>query len=287
MWWGFLIVDRPMKKSTSYQDKRSQWKRDLGNIIFGLETPAARNYDKVLICVIFISVTSVVLESVTVLPHYWREKLRISEWIFTILFTIDYIARIITARRPLRYIFSFYGFIDLVTILPSYLSFFIVGSQYLLVGRALRLIRVFQVFKLMRYSYQSSILLQALVTSREKIIVFFITVLSLITVFGTLIYLIEGPEHGFTSIPTSIYWAIVTVTTVGYGDIAPKTPFGKMLASFAMLMGYAIIAVPTGIMTAGLKQVRPTHKKQSTCYRCGLDYHDNDARYCKRCGERL
>lgn len=275
------------RQKKEFIDKRSLWQKNLGNIIFKLDTPAARNYDKALIILISASIIAVALETVNQFSPSFRQFLRDTEWFFTFIFTFDYIARVITARKPLKYIFSFYGFIDLATILPSYLSLFFPGSQYLLAGRALRLVRVFQVFKLMKYSYQSNILLQALIASREKIVVFFITVLSLVTVFGTLIYLIEGPKHGFTSIPTSIYWAIVTVTTVGYGDIAPKTHIGKLLASFAMLMGYAIIAVPTGIVTAGFKEVRRAHKKENECLRCGLSHHEIDARYCKRCGERL
>lgn len=267
-------------------DSRAPWRRWLGDIIFGLETPAARNYDKVLIVLIVVSVVAVMVESMPELPRPVWQILRVSEWIFTVLFTLDYLGRLISARRFHRYAFSFYGLIDLLTILPSYFSLFIPGSQYLLVGRALRLLRVFRVFKLARYSEQASLIGEALLASREKITVFFISVLTLVTVFGTLLYLIEGPKNGFTSIPTSIYWAVVTVTTVGYGDISPKTSMGKLLATLAMLMGYAIIAVPTGIVTVGLQEAREARRNRQ-CLNYSLNKHDVDAHFCKNCGHEL
>lgn len=266
---------------------RARWRQHIGNIIFGLELQAARNYDKALIVLIILSVIAVMLESVSHFSNETHTLLRNAEWVFTILFTLDYLGRIVGARRPAKYIFSFYGIIDLITILPSYLSLFFPGSQYLLMIRALRLLRIFRVFKLMRYSDQGGLILKALSDSREKIIVFFVSVLTLVTVFGTVVYLIEGPKNGFTSIPTSIYWAVVTVTTVGYGDISPKTALGKLIATLAMLMGYAIIAVPTGIVTAGLQEAKANAKTNLSCSRCGLTKHEKDARFCKRCGERL
>lgn len=267
-------------------DHSAPWRRRLGEVIFGLETRAARNYDKAVIFLIAVSVLAVMLESVPELDPTTRAGLRWAEWVFTVMFTLDYLGRLVSARRPWRYALSFYGLVDLVTILPSYLSLLLPGAQYLLLVRALRLLRVFRVFKLGRYSDQSALIGEALRASREKIIVFFISVLALVTVFGTLLYMVEGPQHGFTSIPTSIYWAVVTVTTVGYGDISPKTGLGKFIATLAMLAGYAIIAVPTGIVTVGLQQASEARRGR-TCPACGLARHDADARHCKRCGEEL
>ncbi|MFC6592015.1 ion transporter [Deinococcus lacus] len=270
----------------SPEKTRPRWRQALGDLIFGLETPAARLYDKVLIVLIVASVIAVMLESVSGLSAPMRATLRWTEWAFTLLFTLDYLGRLLGARRPLHYARSFYGLVDLVTILPSYLSLLLPGSQYLLVVRALRLLRMFRVFKLARYTDQANLLGEALTASRERITVFFISVLTLVIVFGTLLYLIEGPENGFTSIPTSIYWAIVTVTTVGYGDISPKTGAGKFLASLAMLLGYAIIAVPTGIVTVGLQEAKEARQGR-LCPGCGLGKHDPDATFCKRCGASL
>ena len=267
-------------------DRRPPWRRQLGDLIFGLGSPAARTYDKVVIVLIVASVIAVTLESVSGLTRPVREGLRWAEWIFTVVFTLDYLGRLLGARRPLHYARSFYGLVDLLTILPSYLSLLFPGTQYLLVVRALRLLRVFRVFKLARYSDQAALIGEALQASREKIIVFFISVLSMVIVFGTLLYMVEGPESGFTSIPTSIYWAVVTVTTVGYGDISPKTGLGKFIATLAMLSGYAIIAVPTGIVTVGLQQAQEARRGR-TCPQCGLSRHDADARFCKCCGENL
>ena len=267
-------------------EHRAPWRRWLGDLIFGLSTPAARNYDKALIVLILTSVVAVMLESVSGLPPLTRRGLRWAEWVFTVLFTLDYLGRLLGARRPLHYALSFYGLVDLLTILPSYLSLLFPGTQYLLVVRALRLLRVFRVFKLARYSDQAALIGEALQASREKIIVFFISVLSMVIVFGTLLYMVEGPQHGFTSIPTSIYWAVVTVTTVGYGDISPKTGLGKFIATLAMLSGYAIIAVPTGIVTVGLQEAREARRGR-VCSQCGLSKHDTDAHFCKRCGENL
>ena len=267
-------------------DRRAPWRRALGDLIFGLESPGARLYDKALIVLIVLSVFAVMLESVRGLSAPVRGALRLTEWVFTVLFSLDYLARLLSARRPLHYARSPYGLIDLVTILPSYLSLFFPGTQYLLVVRALRVLRMFRVFKLARYSDQASLISEALRASRERIIVFFLGVLTLVVIFGTLLYLIEGPENGFTSIPTSIYWAVVTVTTVGYGDISPKTGLGKGVATLAMLAGYAIIAVPTGIVTVGLQEAREARRSRE-CRRCGLRQHDRDARYCKHCAEPL
>ncbi|AWN22728.1 ion transporter [Deinococcus irradiatisoli] len=266
-------------------DRRRAWRRHLGDVIFGLESWLARAYDVALMVIIGLSVLSVMLESVPSLPGNTRTVLRFMEWVFTGLFTLDYLGRLLGARRPWHYARSFYGVVDLLSILPSYLALFFIGTQYLLVIRVLRILRLFRVFKLTRYLSEASLLGEALRASRAKITVFMVTVLSLVLVFGTLMYLIEGPQHGFTSIPTSVYWAVVTISTVGYGDISPQTPLGKLVASVAMLFGYGIIAVPTGIVTAGL--VRAQERRQVVCPHCGLAGHEADARFCKRCGQAL
>ncbi len=257
----------------------------MGSVIFGLDSWLARAYDVALMGIIGLSVVSVMLESVPNLPPDVRAVLLVLEWVFTGLFTLDYFGRLISARRSWHYARSFYGLVDLLSILPSYLALFFFGTQYLLVIRVLRILRLFRIFKLTRYLSEASLLGEALQASRAKITVFMVTVLSLVLVFGTLMYLIEGPQHGFTSIPLSVYWAVVTISTVGYGDISPQTPLGKLVASVAMLFGYGIIAVPTGIVTAGL--VRAQERRQGICPACGLVGHDFDAQHCKRCGQAL
>ncbi|MDN5204376.1 ion transporter [Fulvivirgaceae bacterium BMA10] len=265
----------------------SPWRRKLYKIIFEHDTPAGKAFDVVLLWVILLSVLIVMLESVSFIKDRYGNVLRIMEWCFTILFTIEYILRIVVIDRTVRYIFSFYGIIDFLSVIPTYLSIVFVGGQYLLVIRTIRLLRVFRILKLVRYTGEGRLLMNALFASRYKIIVFFGAVMITVIICGTVMYLIEGEENGFSSIPRSVYWAIVTLTTVGYGDIAPQTVIGQALASFIMLMGYAIIAVPTGIVTAEISQAnrkRPTPKK---CPKCQLDLHDIDAQYCKRCGTML
>ena len=280
--------DRPESAppKSARPDRRSVWRRGLGDLIFGLETPLARAYDVVLIATIGLSVLSVMLETIASLQPVFGRVLRDLEWVFTGAFTLDYLGRLLSARRPWHYARSFYGIVDLLSILPSYLALVFFGTQYLLVIRVLRVLRLFRVFKLTRYLSEASLLGEALRASRAKITVFMVTVLSLVLVFGTLMYLIEGPQHGFTSIPTSVYWAVVTISTVGYGDISPQTPLGKLVASVAMLFGYGIIAVPTGIVTAGLVRAQE-RRRPDACPQCGLTGHEPDARHCKRCGARL
>jgi voltage-gated potassium channel len=227
------------------------------------------------------------LESVAAIEQETGFILRGVEWFFTIIFSIEYILRILSAGRPLRYIFSFLGIIDLLAVIPTYLSIFFVGSQYLLAIRAIRLLRVFRIFKLSRHIGEARVILQALKASRAKITVFLGAVLSLVVIMGTVMYMIEGGENGFTSIPRSIYWAIVTLTTVGYGDIAPKTVPGQAIASIIMIMGYSIIAVPTGIVTVELSRARGEPESTRVCRQCLFGEHDSDASYCKRCGTRL
>lgn len=270
-------------------DRRAPWRRALGDIIFGLETPAARAFDVVLIWLIIASVFAVMLESVPAVQKEYGVLLRRLEWVFTGIFTVEYGLRLVASRRPWHYARSYYGVVDLLSILPSFLSLLAVGGQYLLIIRALRLLRMFRVFKLLRYLSEASVLGVALRESQAKITVFLATVLTLVTLFGTLLYLIEGPANGFTSIPISIYWAVVTLATVGYGDIVPQTWLGKLIATVAMLLGYAIIAVPTGIVTVSLARAdnrlrdeRPLDDRP--CSGCGWSAHDRDAQYCKRCG---
>ena len=265
----------------------SRFRHRLHEVIFEADTPAGRRFNLVLLLLILASVAVVLLESVpTVRARYGRE-LWIVEWAFTILFTIEYLLRLIAIRRPSRYVLSFFGIVDLIAVLPTYLSVVLPGAQALLVVRSLRLLRVFRIFKLAEYLGEARVLSQALRASARKIAVFIQTVLVLVLIVGSLMYLIETPEAGFTSIPQSIYWAIVTMTTVGYGDIAPQTVLGKILASLVMILGYGIIAVPTGIVTVELSRSRPSTVSTQACPMCGAEGHDSDALFCKRCGSRL
>ena len=266
------------------------WRTWLHEVIFEADTPAGKAFDVVLLWSILLSVAAVLLESVESIRTNYGPALYAAEWFFTILFTVEYAIRITCVRRPILYARSFFGIVDLLSILPTYLSLFIGGSQALIVIRALRLLRVFRIFKLARYVGEASVLMQALRASRAKVTVFLLTVLSIVLIVGSVMYLIEGshPESGFTSIPTSIYWTIVTMTTVGYGDIAPQTVPGKFVASVVMIIGYAIIAVPTGIVTAELsaagRQKRVTTQMCPDCHKMG---HEPDAKHCKFCGAEL
>jgi len=263
------------------------WRVNLYEIIFEADTPAGKFFDVLLIWAILISVTVVFLESINVLKAGYGEWFSILEWVFTILFTIEYVLRIICVRKPFRYIFSFYGVVDFLAIVPTYLSLLVTGSQYLLVIRILRLLRVFRVFKLTHLVKQSDVLVKALKASRAKIAVFLFAVVTLVVIIGTLMYVIEGPENGFTSIPVSMYWTIVTLTTVGYGDISPQSPVGQLLASMVMIMGYGIIAVPTGIVSVELASATRKPVTTQVCPNCLSEGHDNDAVHCKFCGAKL
>jgi voltage-gated potassium channel len=276
-------------KATSKDKLKSHWRLRLHEIIFEADTAAGRAFDVTLLILILSSVMVVMLESVASIESEYGKFLRILEWAFTIIFTIEYFARIITIGKPVKYIFSFLGTIDLLAIIPTYLSFFITGSQFLLVFRTFRLLRVFRIFKLARYLTAADSLLLALKASRFKITVFLGTVISLVIISGTVMYIIEGPENGFTSIPQSIYWSIVTLTTVGYGDIAPRTILGQMVASLIMIMGYGIIAVPTGIVTVEMANLKKDEKSITTqsCPQCSKQGHDHDAVFCKYCGGKL
>ncbi len=258
-------------------------------VIFGTETPAGKAFDVALLTLILLSVSAVILESVGPLRQKYDELFLSAEWVFTLVFTLEYLLRIYSSPHPFRYMTSFFGVIDILAILPTYLSLFFDQSAFLLTIRALRLLRMFRIFKLGRYLKEAVILVHALRASFYKIIVFFGSVLTLVLILGSLLYMIEGEEHGFTSIPQSIYWAIVTITTVGYGDLAPATVLGKILASVAMLTGYSIIAVPTGIISIELGRAVRDGKSQpeNPCSNCGHPTHDPDALFCKICGQEL
>ncbi len=226
------------------------------------------------------------LESVPFIRQNNRQVLKIFEWAITLIFTVEYVLRVLIVKKPLRYVFSFYGIIDFLAVIPTYFGLFIVGSHSLVVIRVLRLLRIFRILKLTRYTQAGRNLGRAMWASREKISVFIFFVITLVVIIGTVIYLVEGEANGFSSIPRGIYWAIVTLTTVGYGDISPQTPLGQFLASIVMIMGYAIIAVPTGIVTAEMIKPSSTGNTQ-VCPNCMYDKHDDDAMYCKKCGTKI
>ena len=263
------------------------WRVRLHEIIFEADTPAGKLFDILLILAIILSVVAVMFDSVAEVRAEHGRMLYVIEWFFTLLFTAEYLARIISLGQPTRYMRSFYGLVDLISILPTYISLLIPGSQYLMVIRTLRLLRIFRILKLAQYLREAEYLLKAMRASARKISVFLFAVLTLVLIFGSLLYLIEGDESGFTSIGASCYWAITTLTTVGYGDISPQTPLGRAVASIIMIMGYGVIAVPTGIVTA--EMVSPFTGKVSTqaCPNCGTERHSYDARYCKDCGAEL
>lgn len=263
------------------------WRAHLHEVIFEADTVAGRAFDLILILSICLSVIAVILDSVEPINAQWGDELYIAEWAFTVLFTIEYILRIISVTRPSRYIFSFFGLVDLVAILPTYVSMIIPGSQYFLVIRVLRVLRIFRVLKLATYLAEAKLLTTALRSSRRKITVFLFTVVTVVVVMGSLMYMIEGEQSGFTSIPQAIYWAIVTLTTVGYGDISPVTPLGKALSAIIMILGYGIIAVPTGIVTVELSRASSGKVTAKACESCGGEGHDADAVHCKHCGAKL
>ena len=268
-----------------------QLRQKLFVIVFGTETRAGKLFDIILLWAIVLSVVSVMLESVKEISDNYGQIFYIFEWFFTILFTIEYLLRLFITIKPRKYAFSFFGIIDLLATLPTYITLFVAGGSYLVVIRSIRLLRIFRILKLGRYLREASVLSNALAASRYKIFVFLGAVFTLAMIMGTLMYMIEGGESGFTSIPRSIYWAIVTITTVGYGDIAPQTVLGQSFASMLMLMGYAIIAVPTGIVTSEIAQAEKNKRKEEssgrTCVACGKKGHDEDAIFCKNCSAKL
>ena len=264
------------------------WRAALYEIIFESETRKGRAFDLALIAAILLSVLAAVLTSVEPIARLHANWLHGAEWFFTILFSIEYVARIVCVRRPLRYAGSFFGVIDLLSILPSYVSLFVPGAHVLLDVRILRLLRIFRILKLTLYIQEFSMLGDALMASRRKILVFLSTVFLIVFLLGTVMYVVEGPQHGFTSIPTGVYWAISTVTTVGFGDLVPKTDIGRGIASLMMLLGWGILAVPTGIISSEITHQRGARLLAGrTCTRCMTRGHEATARYCKQCGKAL
>jgi len=279
------------------------WRSKLHEVIYEADTPAGKLFDVILLIAILASIVLVMLESVKSFDEKYHTFLDVSEWIITILFSIEYIVRIISVKRPVKYILSFYGIVDLLSTIPKYISLMLGGAQALAALRALRLLRVFRILKLARYLGASNQLANAIKASRAKIAVFLFAVLIASVIFGTIMYLVEGEENGFSNIPKSVYWCIVTLTTVGFGDIAPVTPLGQLIATFIMILGYGIIAVPTGIVSAeytkadGLKkkkysdeelnQLSNLHLNTQCCVNCLTEYHQDDAKYCHKCGCEL
>jgi voltage-gated potassium channel len=264
-----------------------RWRSRVYEVIFLADTPAGRAFDVTLIVAILVSVAVVMLDSVASIAASHRNVFRRAEWIFTVIFSIEYLLRLATVRRPSGYALSFFGIVDLLAVLPTYLSLLFPGGQYLLVIRILRVLRTFRVLKLAQYVVEARALGRALRASRYKITVFLFAVLSIVVVVGSLLFLVEGTSGQFTSIPKGVYWAIVTLTTVGYGDIAPQTPVGQALASLVMILGYGIIAVPTGIVTVELAHQARQPPKPLHCVACGADSHEADSSFCRFCGERL
>ncbi|WP_192877657.1 MULTISPECIES: ion transporter [Arenibacter] len=266
------------------------WKRKIHEVIYGTHTPAGRFFDIILLVVIVYSVIIVMLESVPTFDEKHHKFLNYSEWTVTILFSIEYILRIVSINRPKKYIFSFFGIVDLLSTIPKYLSLFLVGSQFITAFRILRLLRVFRILKLVRFVGESNNLIRALHASRTKIFVFVFFVIVISVLLGTVMYIVEGPTHGFSSIPHSVYWTIVTLTTVGYGDISPETPLGQFIATLIMIIGYGVIAVPTGIVSAEYTTGAINKRKldtERTCPECGTEIIRLDAQYCRQCGHRL
>lgn len=268
-------------------EQLSPWRENMHELIFESDTISGKVFDIALIICIVLSVLGVMLSSIDSFNQQYGQWLDYFEWVFTILFSIEYILRIICVRKPLLYMKSFFGIVDLLSILPSYIALFFGGAQTMMVIRALRVLRIFRIFKLGEYLGEAHALIRAMSASTTKILVFLYTVLIAVIIFGSAMYLVEGGENGFSSIPKSIYWAIVTITTVGYGDVAPQTALGQALASAVMIMGYAIIAVPTGIYTTELARQYKRDITNTACQSCGKEGHASDANYCKFCGNCL
>jgi voltage-gated potassium channel len=274
----------------------SRWRKKLHEVIYEADTPAGKLFDIGLLVLIVISIILVMLESIPSFGGEYKEEFLLAEWVITIIFSIEYVLRIICVHQPKKYIFSFFGIIDLLSVLPLYLTFFIGGVNALITFRALRLLRIFRILKITRYIGEGNRLMSAIRNSSAKIAVFLFAVLMLAVIAGTMMYLIEGPENDFDSIPMSVYWCIVTLTTVGFGDIAPGTPAGKFLASVIMILGYGIIAVPTGIVSAEYSRNTGTEDKNTdphsvkntqVCRNCLSRYHQDEAKFCHLCGYPL
>ena len=268
-------------------ESESPLKRQLRTIIFGTDTPAGRYFDIALMVCIVLSVGLVFLDTVEIFHREYGQLISVLEWVFTIIFTIEYGLRLYCATHPVLYARSFYGVVDLLSVLPSYLALLIPGANFTLVIRILRLFRIFRVLKLLRYLSEGNVLLRAMMQSSRKVFLFFFSVSLIVMVLSSVMYVVEGPDNGFSSIPKSVYWTIVTITTVGYGDITPKTGLGQAIAAFTMLIGYSIIAIPTGILTAEISQEVGRHRDLRSCNQCHKTGHDIDAMYCSRCGCEL
>lgn len=268
-------------------ESESPLKRQLRTIIFGTDTPAGRYFDIALMVCIVLSVGLVFLDTVEMFHREYGQIIRVLEWVFTVIFTIEYGLRLYCATHPVLYARSFYGVVDLLSVLPSYLALLIPGANFTLVIRILRLFRIFRVLKLLRYLSEGNVLLRAMMQSSRKVFLFFFSVSLIVMVLSAVMYVVEGPDNGFSSIPKSVYWTIVTITTVGYGDITPKTGLGQAIAAFTMLIGYSIIAIPTGILTAEISQEVGRHRDLRSCNQCHKTGHDLDAMYCSRCGCEL
>ncbi len=282
------MTDTPGSDSTETDaEPRIALKDRVRLVIFEAHTPAGKAFDVGLIICILVSVLAVLLDSVASLHRAYGSYLLAIEWFFTLIFTLEYIARLWCIQDTRRYARSFYGVVDLLGIIPTYLSVLVADTQYLLVIRILRVLRVFRVLRMVRYVGEAELLTQALIASRRKITVFISSVLALVVIFGSFMYLIEGQENGFTSIPRSIYWAVITLTTVGYGDLTPQTPLGQAVATLVMIMGYGIIAVPTGIVTLEISEAHKRAANTRTCPVCAVEGHIREATYCWRCGAHL
>lgn len=275
-------------RTEPYSDDPEHWRSVIHRVIFGTSTPAGRRFDLLLLVVIISSVIAVMLESVAEVRSEYGTFLFTIEWVFTIVFAIEYIARLLSVKRPLRYALSFFGIVDLLAVLPTFIAFFIPAATSLMTVRILRMLRVFRIMKLVAFLREAQQLSDALKASRRKITIFLTTVLTLVVILGTIMYLIEDASSGFTSIPRSIYWAIVTLTTVGYGDIAPSSPIGQALAAFIMLLGYSIIAIPTGIVSTEIAKAGFNREERGKmCRSCETEGQDKDAKFCKNCGEKF
>lgn len=288
----------PVKKTKRFNQgaRLSPWREKIHEIIFEADTPLGKFFDVSLIIIILLSVTAVMLDSMSRIHNQFGDSLRLIEWVFTGLFAIEYICRLISVRKPLMYATSFLGIIDLLSILPSFIGLFYPGAETLLVVRILRVLRIFRIFKLAEYLGEANALVLALRGSQKKIAIFLYSIFIFVVIFGSVMYLVEGEENGFTSIPRAIYWAIITMTTVGYGDLVPQTDIGQMIAATVMILGYAIIAVPTGIYSAELSRVASDGRESDfksieittlACKNCGEEGHDADAEFCKYCGSTL
>ncbi|MCL1095022.1 ion transporter [Shewanella kaireitica] len=268
-------------------DSESLFKLKLRRIIFGTDTPAGRFFDISLIVCIILSVMLVFLDTVAHIHQQYGEIIIVLEWCFTIIFTLEYLLRLYCSAKPLEYAKSFYGVVDLLSVLPTYLALVFPGANFTMVIRVLRLFRIFRVFKLLRYLSEGNLLLRAMMQSSRKVFIFFFSVSLIVVVLSSIMYVVEGPNNGFSSIPKSIYWTIVTITTVGYGDITPVTNLGQAIAAFTMLLGYSIIAIPTGILTAEISQEIGKHKDLRRCSNCLKVGHETNALYCDKCGSEL